>query len=115
MPHAAVQIIRCHHEHFDGGGYPAGLAGEGISRVSRLSTIIDVYDALTTKRVYAPAREPYAALELMLDQMAAQFDETILKAFVKFLGPKSLRMELRARWDHALARVLSQPPAAAHA
>jgi putative nucleotidyltransferase with HDIG domain len=115
MPHAAVQIIRCHHEHFDGGGYPAGLTGEGISRVSRLSTIIDVYDALTTKRVYAPAREPYAALELMLNGMAAQFDEPILKAFVKFLGPKSLRMELRARWDHALARVLSQPPAAAHA
>lgn len=94
-----LQIVRCHHEHFDGGGYPGGLAGEGIGRLSRLATIIDVYDALTTKRAYASAREPYQACELMLDKMSAQFDEPLLRAFIKFLGPARMRMELRSRWD----------------
>ncbi|MHC4788399.1 MAG: HD-GYP domain-containing protein, partial [Planctomycetota bacterium] len=108
MPHAATQIVRHHHEHFDGTGYPGGLVGEGIGRITRLSTIIDVYDALTTKRAYAPAREPYAALDLMLQNMAEQFDEAMLRAFVKFLGPKGMRMELRARWDEAVARALGE-------
>ena len=112
VPHAAQQIVKTHHEHFDGGGYPAGLAGEGIGRVVRLSTIIDVYDALTTERPYAPAREPYSALELMMGEMRPQFDEALLRGFVKFLGPKQLRVELRARWDRALAEALGEQVAA---
>ncbi len=102
VPRPATQIIRSHHEHFDGYGYPAGLAGEGIHKVSRLATIIDVYDALTTRRPYAPAREPYKALELMLNEMAPQFDMPLLRAFVKFLGPKEFRMEMRSHWDAAV-------------
>ncbi len=105
MSHTSGQIVRAHHEHFDGGGYPFGLVGEGIGKITRLATIIDVYDALTTKRAYAGAREPYQALELMLDTMARQFDAPLLRAFVKFLGPTEYRMALRARWDPLAAEV----------
>ncbi len=105
MPRASLQIIRSHHEHFDGSGYPHGLAGEGIDRISRLATVIDVYDALTTERPYARARQPYKALELMLGGMAEQFDARVLRSFVRFLGPRQCREELRARWKEALGRI----------
>jgi putative nucleotidyltransferase with HDIG domain len=90
LPGVAGAIVRGHHEHFDGTGYPDGLAGDRINRVVRLSTIIDVYDALTTRRAYADARKPFEALELMLTQMPEQFDKPLLKAFVKFLGPREV-------------------------
>ena len=108
----ALQIVRCHHEHFDGGGYPGGLAGEGIGRLSRLAAIIDVYDALTTKRSYAPARDPFHACELMLNQMSAEFDGPLLHAFIKFLGPRVMRLELRSRWDPKVVVPAEEPTAA---
>jgi len=88
LPGVAASIVRGHHEHFDGTGYPDGLSGERINRIVRLSTIIDVYDALTTRRAYAEAREPFEALELMLTKMPEQFDRSLLQGFVKFLGPR---------------------------
>jgi putative nucleotidyltransferase with HDIG domain len=115
VPRSATHIIRSHHEHYNGCGYPSGLAGEGINKISRLATIIDVYDALTTKRAYAPARDPFTALDMMLHQMPEQFDTAMLRGFVKFLGPKEFRMEMRARWDsmaaHAIGRNAPSPDA----
>jgi HD-GYP domain-containing protein (c-di-GMP phosphodiesterase class II) len=55
----------------------------------RLATIVDVYDALTTRRPYVRARTTFAALELMLGQMAGHFDRAQLKAFIRFLGPRT--------------------------
>ncbi len=86
-------IVRGHHEHFDGSGYPDGLSGERIGRLVRLSTIVDVYDALTTRRAYADARKPFEALELMLTKMPEQFDRTLLEGFVRFLGPREVGVE----------------------
>ena len=51
----ARDIARCHHEKFDGSGYPHGLAGTAIPLCGRIVALADVYDALTTKRVYKPA------------------------------------------------------------
>ncbi|MGD2174399.1 MAG: HD domain-containing protein [Candidatus Brocadiaceae bacterium] len=93
VPGITAEVIRNHHEHFDGSGYPDGRAEEDVSPVTRLSTIIDVYDALTTERCYAPARNPYGALELMLTAMRDQFDSSLLESFVRFLGPRDARAE----------------------
>ncbi len=82
-------IIRHHHEHADGSGYPDGLTVEEVDRVVRLATLVDVYDALTTERSYAPARPPYRALGLMLEEMAPELDQDLLRDFVQFLGPGS--------------------------
>ncbi len=89
-------IIHGHHERLNGTGYPDSLSGERLDPVIRLSTIVDVYDALTTNRAYAPARPPYQAIRLMMNEMQGYFDRSLLRSFVKFLGPKEARMELRA-------------------
>jgi len=106
---AAARIISGHHEHYDGGGYPAGLSGERIDRIVRLSTIIDVYDALTTTRCYADARSAYKALDMMFHEMDEAFDVNILEAFVQFLGPREYRHSLRARWEDTLSQVMGSP------
>ncbi len=83
----AAAIVRSHHERYDGSGYPDGVAAEGLREVVRLSTIIDVYAALATERCYAPARSPFAALQLMVNDMPGHFDPDLLRQFVAFLGP----------------------------
>jgi HD-GYP domain-containing protein (c-di-GMP phosphodiesterase class II) len=87
----ASAIVRSHHERYEGGGYPDGVPAEGLREVVRLSTIIDVYDALTTERCYARARSPFAALQLMLNDMDGHFDPDLLRRFVAFLGPSQAK------------------------
>ncbi len=105
---ASARIIRGHHERWNGTGYPQGLSGEGIADIVRLSTVIDVYDALTTKRSYADARSPVEALELMMEPMQGHFDGELLRSFVRFLGPRDMRTALRARWNEEAAEALKQ-------
>ncbi len=81
-------IIGHHHESFSGGGYPAGRPEADMPTEVRLASIVDVYDALTTNRPYAKARTPFEALEMMMGQMEGKFDPNLLKAFVRFLGPR---------------------------
>ncbi len=76
-----------HHENYDGSGYPYGLAKDEIHLCGRVSRIIDVYDALTSKRSYKDALRPFAALRKMVDNMPKCFDPELFKEFIQFLGP----------------------------
>jgi len=76
-----------HHEQFKGGGYPRGLMGEDISFHGRVCKVMDVYDALTTRRSYKKALAPFDALTLMKKQMAPHFDPDILDNFIRLMGP----------------------------
>ena len=78
----ARDIARSHHERFDGGGYPDGLAGHEIPLGARIAGLADVYDALTTKRVYKPAYSHDTAREIILDGKGTQFDPDIVEAFL---------------------------------
>ena len=60
-----LPIIRHHHEHWDGSGYPDGLAGEEIPLLARILQVADIYDALTTERPYKPALSPRDAIAVM--------------------------------------------------
>lgn len=79
----AANIARYHHERFDGTGYCAGLRGEEIPLAARIVALVDVYDALTSRRVYKPAYEPEFAKELILREVGKQFDPVVVEAFCR--------------------------------
>jgi len=74
-------IVRHHHEHFDGSGYPDGLAGRAIPLSARLFALADVFDALTTRRPYKPALPLEQALQIMRVEMTGQFDPALRETF----------------------------------
>lgn len=77
----AVDIARHHHERFDGRGYPDGLAGQAIPLSARIVTLADVFDALTSRRVYKPAYDPEIATRMILEERGRQFDPAVVDAF----------------------------------
>jgi putative two-component system response regulator len=79
----ARDIAQSHHERYDGTGYPAGLAGDEIPLCGRIVALADVYDALTTKRVYKSAFSHDEAREIILDGMGNHFDPDIVDAFLE--------------------------------
>ncbi len=95
-----VQGIVEHHEKYNGKGYPRGLKGEEISFVGRLLTIVDVYDALTSKRVYKDPMLPHQALSLMYTMRDEEFDANILEQFIRSQGiyPVGSVVELSSGW-----------------
>jgi HD-GYP domain-containing protein (c-di-GMP phosphodiesterase class II) len=84
-----VEMANQHHEKFNGNGYPNGLVGDEISMFARICKVMDVYDALTTRRSYKKAMSPFDALTIMEKQMVDEFDLKILKNFIRFMGPHS--------------------------
>ncbi|HEY9199089.1 MAG TPA: HD-GYP domain-containing protein [Gammaproteobacteria bacterium] len=81
-----LDIALMHHERMDGTGYPLGLSGEQISLIGAMSAIVDVYDALTSVRVYKEAWEPSVALKKMLEWSPAHFDRGLVQHFIRCLG-----------------------------
>ncbi|MGM9572619.1 MAG: HD-GYP domain-containing protein [bacterium] len=83
----SAHIAYQHHEKFDGSGYPQGLKGKQIHKLARITSIADVYDALTANRPYRKAYLPHKALEFILGGSATFFDPDIVKAFLKCISP----------------------------
>jgi putative two-component system response regulator len=79
----ARDIALTHHERFDGKGYPYGLSGERIPLCGRIVALADVYDALTSKRVYKEAFSHEEAKRIILEGCGTQFDPDIVEAFKK--------------------------------
>jgi len=77
------QYILCHHERWDGKGYPQGLVGEDIPVLSRIIAIVDSYDAMTQDRAYSKAMTKEAAIEEIIKNAGTQFDPEIARAFVE--------------------------------
>ena len=77
----ARDIALTHHERFDGSGYPQHLVGEEIPLCGRIVALADVYDALTTKRVYKPAFGDDKTKDIIFMEMKGQFDPNVLEAF----------------------------------
>lgn len=78
----AREIAATHHERFDGSGYPAGLVGNAIPLSGRIVAVADVYDALTTKRVYKGAFVHEVARAIMVEERSSHFDPDLLDAFI---------------------------------
>jgi putative two-component system response regulator len=91
----ARDIAASHHEKYDGSGYPLGLARDDIPLAARIVAVADVYDALTSKRVYVDAREHTEARQMILAGSGSHFDPDVVDAF---LACESLFLEIRARF-----------------
>jgi len=82
----SLVVIKNHHERIDGHGYPDGLQSYGIDLYSRIVKIVDVYDAVTSKRVYHQDVSPYHALNCIYSDRNGAFDEKLVQAFMKHMG-----------------------------
>lgn len=92
----ARDIAWFHHERFDGKGYPQGLSGENIPLTARIVALADVYDALTTQRVYKPAFSHEASREIIIEERGTHFDPDIVDAFLEC---EDRFVEVRQRLD----------------
>jgi len=81
----AATIAWTHHEKFDGTGYPRGLSGETIPEEGRIAAVADVFDALTSARVYRPAFEVDQAVSMIREERGKHFDPTVLDLFLDSL------------------------------
>lgn len=84
-PKQVIDVIKYHHEWYNGAGYPTGIAGEDISMWARMVAICDVYDALTSDRAYKKKISPQHALEYLICMGDRQFDFSLLKRFIKHI------------------------------
>lgn len=78
----ADEIVRCHHEKYDGSGYPSGLLGEAIPLAARIFAVADVFDALTSKRPY---KEPFSvetSVAIIREGRGSHFDPTVVDLFL---------------------------------
>lgn len=81
MPRGVVTIAAQHHEKLDGSGYPFGLDGGKLNELARMAAIVDVFSALTDRRVYKPALSPEHALDIMTGSMGRELDQDLLAMF----------------------------------
>jgi cyclic di-GMP phosphodiesterase len=81
--HMAIDIARSHHEHWDGTGYPDGLAGASIPLAARVLAFADVYDALRSRRVYKPGLSHTTAVMTIVEGSTGRFDPALVEVFRK--------------------------------
>lgn len=77
------EIAYCHHEKWDGSGCPLGIAGEEIPVSARIVALVDVYDALRSKRVYKPSFSQKKTFNILMKERGIHFDENIFDSFMK--------------------------------
>jgi HD-GYP domain-containing protein (c-di-GMP phosphodiesterase class II) len=86
IPPAAIDVAGLHHERHDGTGYPDGLAGDAISRIGQMAAICDVYDAITSNRVYHKGLQPTEALRKIFEWSRFHFNPELAQAFLRCIG-----------------------------
>lgn len=91
----SIQIALEHHERWDGSGYPVGLSGEQVAPAARIVALADVYDALTSRRVYKPAYGHEQARAIIVEGRGTHFDPAVVDAF----------LEIEASFDDIRARL----------
>lgn len=87
----AARVIRHHHEHFNGSGYPDGLAGEDIPICARIISIADSYDAMAMSRSYRPALQHDEIMAILHEENGIKHDPALMETFCKVIESDSFR------------------------
>jgi putative nucleotidyltransferase with HDIG domain len=82
FPYPVVPIVRCHHENWDGTGYPRGVAGQDIPIGARILSVVDCFDALTTDRPYRKALPDEAAVAILRERSGNMYDPHVVETFI---------------------------------
>jgi HD-GYP domain-containing protein (c-di-GMP phosphodiesterase class II) len=90
----AISIVRDHHERIDGSGYPEGLLGAQVQEFPRIAAVADVYDAVTSERIYKPAAPPHIGVRLVREGSDSQFCPTIVRHFRAVVMPYPVGHEI---------------------
>ena len=85
----ALEIPYCHHERWNGAGYPRGLRGEEIPLAARIFSVVDVWDALLADRPYKARWTRGAAIAYLCEQAGAMFDPHVVEVFVRMVGEEA--------------------------
>jgi HD-GYP domain-containing protein (c-di-GMP phosphodiesterase class II) len=80
-----IDMIANHHERLDGSGYPRGVKGDKLSKLAKITAIVDVYDAMTGDRPYKKGEHPLKVFRFLMSQQN-QFDQELVQQFIKYLG-----------------------------
>lgn len=83
FPYPVVPIVRCHHESWDGSGYPRGVRGEDIPLGARILSVVDCFDALTSDRPYRAAMTDAAALDILRERSGGMYDPRVVETFIR--------------------------------
>lgn len=113
-----INATLMHHERCDGSGYPYGLKGHEIDDFSKIIAIVDVYDAMTSQRVYRPALSPFEAISIFESEGLQKYDPKYIMIFLEeivqsYIGNRvllnnSLEGEIRMINKHAMSRPIIQ-------
>jgi HD-GYP domain-containing protein (c-di-GMP phosphodiesterase class II) len=90
----ALSVVRDHHERLDGSGYPEGLTGHQVQEFPRIAAVADVYDAVTSERVYKPAAPPHVGVGVIRSGTGTQFCSSVVRAFRAVVMPYPVGHEL---------------------
>lgn len=85
FPYPVVPIVRCHHENWDGSGYPGGVRGTDIPIGARILSVVDCYDALTSDRPYRRALSRDAAIAILQERRGTTYDPLVVDTFIRVL------------------------------
>jgi len=101
-------VAACHHERWDGTGYPRGLKGEHIPLGSRIVAVADAYDAITEERCYNEPMTPEAALGELKLRSGSYFDPEVLEAFARYfereIDPRKKNFQERTTLKEPVAK-----------
>jgi HD domain-containing protein/GAF domain-containing protein len=85
FPYPVVPIVRCHHENWDGSGYPRGVQGTDIPIGARILSVVDCYDALTSDRPYRRALSRDEAIAILRERRGTTYDPLVVDTFIRVL------------------------------
>ena len=105
FPYPVIPIVRCHHENWDGSGYPRGVRGDDIPVGARILSVVDCYDALTSDRPYRRALDREAAIGILLERRGSMYDPLIVDTFIRILPEIAEDVPPPRRNEAALAEI----------